>query len=365
MDSILSINNIETLLSEFKKIPKYIKEATYLEICKYPKRRFEEICSRILQFFLDPSKEHGFKELFLKSLFEILTTQNNLPNFFSDIDIITEDNAEGKRIDLLIRSKNFIIGIENKITAKIYNPLDAYKDRIEQYNNKNVYKIVLSLYKITDPYEISLIENNDFIQIRYYEYFNKVKSNMGNYISHGNLKYLAYWNDFMQTLENMENNMPLNEQLSNYFFDKKDEIITLIEMYDEYKNAITNKHMNRISELLERIKIETNDDKWWAWEKWDLGHKNEKIEIGIESYYEETRENICGKFHIYLTSWNLIDWKKFENIILNYFKEKKPEKSDDRAFLLVETINNDDEEKIIERLIYYYNYYNKLLKNKL
>ena len=359
----IQIVNIEALLSEFKKLPKDTKETTYLEICKYPNRRFEEICSRILQFYFDPNKEHGFKDLFILSLFELIEKTDRIPDIYG-LNVINEDNAEGKRIDLLIYSNDFVIGIENKITANVNNPLDIYKNRIEQYNSKNVYKLLLSLYKISDANELSLIKNNGFINIRYCEFFNKIKTKIGNYIGQCNLKYLTYLNDFMQTLENMEDNMPLNEQLSNFFFDKKDEINGFIKLYDEYNEIIEKKQFGRIKELLTRLKKDTKDDKWWIYEEWDLGHNNEKVKIGIESYYEATRDNMCGKFIIYLTSWNLHDWNKYEKKILKDFPKKKMEKEDGRVYLLVETIFNDDEELIIKKLIEYYNYYKSLLKNK-
>ena len=56
-------------------LPKTIKEPTYLEICKYPRRRFEEICSRLLCFYIAPKNEHGFNDLFLSSLLELLATE--------------------------------------------------------------------------------------------------------------------------------------------------------------------------------------------------------------------------------------------------------------------------------------------------
>lgn len=357
----ISLSKIETLLEEFSKLPKNNIETTYLEICKYPKNRFEEICSRILKFYLEPNGEHGFKDLFISSLFELIGKRDHVFDI-SDIEIISEENAERKRIDLLIKSSEFVIGIENKITASLYNPLSIYKKRMKQYNNKNAYGIILSLYKIRDPEEISLINKYDYIQILYRDYFNKIKLNMVNYNIKTNSRYKVYLDDFMQTLENMEDNMHLNKKLSNYFFDKEAEIEELKEKYEEYKKIIDNTHLERIEKLVEILKKETKDNKWQAVAKdGTLSYGNEKFMI--DSSYVNTRENICGKFEIQFFSPKLSDWSKYENVILNDFPEKKLEKEDGGARLHLENIENNDEDKtIIKKLIYYYNYYKKLMK---
>jgi hypothetical protein len=64
----MEVKEIDQLLIDFDTLPKTAKQPTYLELCKYPGRRFEEICSRLLCFYLAPNKEHQFKDLFLRSL---------------------------------------------------------------------------------------------------------------------------------------------------------------------------------------------------------------------------------------------------------------------------------------------------------
>ena len=152
------------LLEEYKKIPQKKEETTFFEISKYPYRRFEEICSRILSFYFNPKKEHGFKDLFIKSLFELLNKEH-IKYQDDQVIVITEENAEGKRIDLVVFTPDFIIGIENKITAHLYNPLDKYKKRLEEYNKEETIKLVLSLNKITKVKEINLVHENDFAVI--------------------------------------------------------------------------------------------------------------------------------------------------------------------------------------------------------
>ena len=55
----MNIDKAFEILDKFKGLPKNYPEPTFLEITHYPKRRFEEICSRILSFYFNPAKEHN------------------------------------------------------------------------------------------------------------------------------------------------------------------------------------------------------------------------------------------------------------------------------------------------------------------
>lgn len=146
----MKTKDINKILKDFEELPKVVKETTYLEICKYPGNRFEEICSRLLAFYLNPNNEHKLKDLFIVSLLQ-LVSKKEISFDSKKVIVISEDNAEGKRLDLLIYSSNqFVIGIENKITAGLYNPLETYQKRIKEYSSNNKFNILLSLNKIKD-----------------------------------------------------------------------------------------------------------------------------------------------------------------------------------------------------------------------
>ncbi|KGN92485.1 hypothetical protein HR15_02355 [Porphyromonas gulae] len=64
----------EEILELFAQLPKEDREPTFIEICRYPYNRQEEICSRILRFFLDPNAEHKLYDLWLSALWRDLCT---------------------------------------------------------------------------------------------------------------------------------------------------------------------------------------------------------------------------------------------------------------------------------------------------
>jgi hypothetical protein len=356
----MDIQSLENLINEFEKLPKIISQPTYLEICRYPRSRFEEICSRILCFYFDPSNEHGFNELFLDSLFELLTkTKIHYRN--NQIKVINEENSEGKRLDILIHSPNFVIGIENKINAPIYNPLEIYKNRIELYNNEAIFKVVLSVRKITDKAELLKISNNGFVLFTYSELFHKIKKNTGKYITQGNQKYLTYMYDFIQTIENMNGDTFENNKLSLFFSNNSEKIDELSKLYAKYKQRTLDIQKDRIAELKQKIISQSIDQAWWIYDGWDLGYNSfnkntDKPIIGLESSYKTSNNNPLGVFRIYITTWKIKDYKPYESELFRLFPNNHLDKTtDDRVYLHMDVIEDDNEVVILEKLAFYYN----------
>ncbi len=350
----MNIEKAFGLLNKFKQVPKAHIDTTFLEICGYPKRRFEEICSRILCFYFNPQKEHRLKDLFISSLFELLE-RTDIPYQEEQIKIITEDNADGKRIDLVIYSPDFIVGIENKISASLYNPLDTYKKRLEEYNIEQTIKLILSVEKITKKEEKELIKNNGFISITYSELFKTIKRNIGRYISACNQKYLIQLYDFIQTLENMNPLNPADKKISEFFFDNSSQIDELICTYNNYKEKILRIQRDKISDLKERISKITGRE-WWAWQGWDLGFdfNKDKPRIGIESSYKNTRNNALGEFRIYITTWTLKDWMPYENVLMEKFPDNFLDKVNNRVYLHMDVIHEQKDDLILEKLKEYF-----------
>ena len=72
MEPIQDFNRYEKILQQFALFKPNNRKPTFMEVCQYPSNRFEEISSRILQFYLNPQNPHGLKNLFVKSLMETL-----------------------------------------------------------------------------------------------------------------------------------------------------------------------------------------------------------------------------------------------------------------------------------------------------
>ncbi|WP_430972635.1 PD-(D/E)XK nuclease family protein [Sunxiuqinia rutila] len=351
----MNLESTTQLLENFKKIPISFKDSTYLELCQYPKRRFEEICSRLLAFYFDPTKEHGLGDLFIRSLLDIL--EANIRFDPEQLEIITEDNAEGKRIDLVLACPDFVVGIENKITANLYNPLETYKKRLEAYPSEKVFKLVLSVDEFTKVQELELIQKNGFRSITYSQLFNAVRVQIDTYISTCSQKYLTYLYDFIETIENMKNTYA-NLELTEFIFENESKIKQLMQAYNQHKQEILNSQKPRIAEVLETLEKET-EGEWWVYQGWDLGinkFHGKDLRFGIESNFEASKTDPCHSFRIFITAWTSLAFAPFKNRLLEKYPDcHLDEKSvKNRVYLHMPPIDGSNTAEIVSKLKKYY-----------
>lgn len=177
------------------------KEANIFDVAGYP--HYENVASNILKFLFDSSEEHGFGDLWIKSLLEVYNSKAIKRidiNYLETKNIRREYyNGDDKRIDLLIDCNPLIVVIENKIYASVNNPFDIYTDMALNYVKDNkikdykLIKIVLSVSKE------KLNKEYGFINITYDELFDRVECNLPNYKPV--LKWKLFAEDFILNLQ--------------------------------------------------------------------------------------------------------------------------------------------------------------------
>ena len=340
-------NKWEKLLDGFNKIPKADTSPTLLEICRYPYHRFEEVCSRILKFFLDPKAEHELGDLWLTALLDV-TEVLDLHNPMQETTVLTEEYANGKRIDLTILSESYVV-------AGIYNPLTTYKEYIEhRYKGKKRILLVLSAKPILNLHDIM---GNEYRWCSYTNLFDAVRKRLGDHISYANHKYLVFMLNFMKTIDNMNN--PNSAQEQKFFLKHRAEIEELLKHFNRFKEQLWNAQKEQIAYLKEEVVNSTEDNSWWIYQGWDLGiHFNEKgHRIGIESHFSENDNDPCAFFHIYVTTWNTADWEPYKETVMQRFNVYNPREEfrDNRVFVhLFGKIPGGDVKQIISHLKHVY-----------
>lgn len=243
MDEI--VNSLQKLLDDFNKIK--IKERTgltFLEIAKFP--HIENVWSNIIAFYLNPNNEHNLHDLMLKSIFQTANIEITLNNF-NKINVYTEYRTEkGNRIDIVVIAENFILGIENKVGASLYNDLQDYSQTIDNIADQTItkIKIVLSKYKNQTKY--------DFVNIVYTDLVKNIKNNIGNFTNYSDTKYLIFLLDF---LKNIENNLNLNTmgdnlEVFNFFLNNREKTNKFIEYYNKFNESFIQK-LNNVYSLIE------------------------------------------------------------------------------------------------------------------
>lgn len=166
-------------------------EKTIMEVMKNTDN--ELVCSNMLAFYLDPLEEHNFNELVLRALINTLINKRLIAKDsynFENIRVI----REYKSIDIVILNDDYVIGIENKINANLYNDLDNYYRILEKFNKK-IIAIVLS--KRT----INIGSDTGFVNITYDELVEKIDKILPE-IKSRNTKWYFYLEDFIINLRN-------------------------------------------------------------------------------------------------------------------------------------------------------------------
>ena len=377
-----NISQFKTLLSDFSSIYIPREEKTFMDICQYPRSRFEEICSRILAFYLNPNEEHSFRDLWFRALNKCIKQKGEYSKP-TDINLILEkqtslvEGCEKKRIDIFIETGNTVYVIENKIGAPLYNNLDVYSEHIKkEYQGKNQINIVLTAHNLCVT-EKEKIKNSGFSEISYQELFEQVNTLLGDYITNANVKHLTFMVDFMKTINNKMKFME-NKELSKFLSRNRKDIDTLIEHYNKWRYDILLCQQNAIGDLFSKIKKETEDDNWWIYQGWDLGicfNDGTNKKIGIESSFKEDENgNPLAKLCIYITTWgnhqqSIESWSLYENAIMNNeeFKNCFLDKgnNDGRVYLHVAQIDGENTDKIIDKLDKCYKLIKELSKTQL
>lgn len=218
----LPIEKIEALLAKLKSLPPSQKrEQTFMEIAGYP--NYENVCSNILQFYFHPAKEHGFGTLLLDTLATLIKKEAVIGG--QVIDVRREEiTSKGNRIDLVIESDDYVLGIENKIFAHLNNDLYDYGKHLESLSEgRQVYKVLLSLRFIKPSPDLK-----GFCPISYNRFFQTVIENIGSYFLTAREPYITFLRDFIQTMQNLHRSTAMDRERLAYFKDNQEDIARLL-----------------------------------------------------------------------------------------------------------------------------------------
>lgn len=234
----MNLEKMEELLKDaqkiYNKIPK--DEKTFMQISGYP--HYENVCSNILAFYLDPKEQHNLGNIVLVTLLNTISKKSSLSVEdinLDNISILREyTTLKENRLDIVIKTENMVIGIENKIMAPVYNDLKDYANTLDDIN-KNSVKVILSLH---DEHEIG--NKNGFINITYNEFLNNLNEKLAEYNKKEN-KWYIYLVDFIKTIEGYKVEKEMETEVNKWVKENKEEINDFFKLFDIYKNNLVEK----------------------------------------------------------------------------------------------------------------------------
>lgn len=280
--------------SEIPERPKWKRTILDIMGCTTLENRWSDL----YKFFFDENEEHGLRDLFIRSLEEVIGEKDG---WMKDFCIFREDSTkeireyeagedemqsgsidiekkkEKGRIDLLIvgADRKAII-IENKVFATIIgndNPLVQYVDTIKSKGYNDIKKVVLALHNNYRDMEYALNplkkdrryakrnpEEYQYQYITHINLINVVLEKLPNYSTTANSSYLPLLYNFIQNIKNVTNMSATPEEIM--FFNEQYESIN--EIYNLYRK-VDRAYYDQLKQLnFDNINlspdIKTNDD---------------------------------------------------------------------------------------------------------
>lgn len=254
METVEKYSAYEKLLKSFSSLPsKAPEDESFISICGYP--HYERVASSITAFFLDTTREHRLKDLFVKSLIEAAGLNPcAYPNdYMAETEVRT---TKGNFIDILLRNDQRNIVIENKIFAYLYNDLDDYYRTASEKNKESPLGIVLSL----QPLEIC---NQKFRGVTYTSLFEQVKKNMGFYLQDCNSRYTPFLLDYMNNIESLLKEEVMDKELIEFMEEHEKEVFELSGKINDVRNDLRRRVDTVISFLTSKIQGEDTSIYHW------------------------------------------------------------------------------------------------------
>ncbi len=282
--------NWKTLCDDYRsqhllETPTKIK--TFLEIAGIQSK--EVYISRILEFFLDANEHHPFGNIFVRSFHNLYGAKSEKGNkkeqesskYVKVVDTHTEYKTNNnKRIDILVETDNYVLAIENKIYAGLYNDLEDYKktatdvargiigkdaDAVSEEGGKDVPEedakevvcVVLAPFAMSKV-DQEKIKKEDFVFITYEELFNEVIKHFNEvdvYHKNKHFLYMQLFYDLFRTIKNLTGEEKLKEKFANFIGQENKAYwaIQAIHSCISYKNSVLEKVKEEVISKLEGI----------------------------------------------------------------------------------------------------------------
>jgi hypothetical protein len=263
-------NDYEALLDEFRALPATVKRPpTFLEITNYP--HYENVCSNVLAFYLDPENPHGLENLLLDALARALGVEAEGEGVGGNVSVQREVVTDaGNRIDILIESDTSVILIENKIRAAAVNPFPDYSDFLDGLvtDGRRKHKLLLTLFPSEGGSEWG------FVNRTHAEFTAQVRSMLGHYAARADTRYLTLLLDFLNTMENLQEGSRMDDRFRNLLSEREEEVERFLGEIKAFKDELRGK----VRDLGGRVEVGEHDNvRQWYWREPtslydDLGH---------------------------------------------------------------------------------------------
>ena len=266
-------------------------------------KHHENMWSDIYSFFFNVNEEHNMKDLFIRSLENVLRREKrNQPiemDFLKDFKVEREYAVTGQqRIDLLLKDdiNHRAIIIENKVYHTLDNNLDNYYKSIKKDKYGDVIVIVLGLTK----YRLKPI----YYSITHIELLEEVFSNLPKYLAEANPKHIYLLQEFYKNIKNHTN--MIDKEVAAFFIkeENRKKIPVIHDIYRQVKDYLMMvmecKEKSPIKDHIKRLKLTPQPEKTGKGEEYVkyIFNKNNKMMLTVFYKNNILRPKVGERPHI-------------------------------------------------------------------
>ncbi len=294
------------LLLAFHALPRTERSRTFMEVSGYP--HYENVASNILAFFFDPGAEHGLNDLLIAAFLQL--AGHKMPPAVGKISIKRERGTDDrKRLDLLIDSETFTIGIETKIFHRLGNDLAGYASVIDQrgHGKQIIVKAVLGLRHVQSVTPLP----GGFQSLTFSQLWQQVRAVLGHHVTNANPRWVTFLIDFMETTNNLAGQNKSREDADRFFIEHDE----LIEKMIGERDAFLGRLGQRVSALCEMMQ-EVSECPPLARKPWVYENSGLVLDYRIDDKYSVA-------FDLYLrpAGWELQLFGRTRDMAKKYVQE--------------------------------------------
>lgn len=262
----MDVSHIKVLLKEASQFHKPRRERTLFDIGA--RGYFENPTTDLLAFFCYPEGEHGLGDAVLVALLDCLPPKNQPASGERYLTCRPEREwvtSLEQRIDLVLKSDNWVLAIENKIYHGLQNDFIHYADdltmRLAGSDSRQM------LYAVLSP-DGRAPDAPGWLGISYSDLLCRLRETIGTlYEQYGDNKWLLFLREFALHLENLTMTETLTEVQEQYVLKHLGEIDALAKIKDNALLSLRQRLQEGINEAISDLGITVNDKQ----ENWDVG----------------------------------------------------------------------------------------------
>lgn len=329
MSKLSSIDCFRSLFEAVRKLPLAEPENTIFS--SGGRGYYENPTSDLLAFFLRPDGPHGLGKLFMEALLDSIPPQETHCKgrtlFMGTIDHFSvereKDTGGGGRIDFLLRGRDWVMLIENKIYHTQNNPFEDY----ERFGREVASGADLHLVILSPSGRSSA---TGWQGVSYEAYCAKLKERLGaRFLNAEFSKWHLFAREFVIHIENELYAKSMNEEQIRLIEEYQSEITHLQKLKDDYRVFLISRLREIMSRFFEEDQIRIKDERWalrcrsedWgqtniAWWYSDMP----KVEPNLSIYMEEPSDGQSASLENALNgicrmeSWSEGRWRAWKTV---------------------------------------------------